>query len=295
MDTLPASARHDLTNDQWNLLKPLLPAQQHVGRPRYWSRRALINGILFRVRTGIPWRDLPERYGPWWRVYDLFTQYQRTGVWSTIHTQLLSQAHQNGQLSWEFSVDSTISRGHVHAAGARHDSHYRHREEPADHGFGRSRGGWSTKIHLAVDAGLCPVSCVLTPGQAGDGPQMTEVLDRVRVPAPGPGRPCSRPSRVLADKAYSSRRNRSYLRDRGIATTISQPADQVGHRLRRGSSGGRPPAFDPEVYARRNVVERCIGFLKHNRGCAMRFDKLAVQFYASVQVGCIRQWLKRLS
>ncbi|WP_420098154.1 transposase [Corynebacterium sp.] len=121
------------------------------------------------------------------------------------------------------------------------------------------------------------------------------MLDRVRVPTPGPGRPCITPLRVLADKAYSSRRNRSYLRGRGIAATISQPADQVGHRLRRGSAGGRPPAFDPEVYARRNVVERCFGFLKHNRGCAMRFDKLAVQFYASVQVGCIRRWLKRLS
>ncbi|WP_369008450.1 transposase, partial [Corynebacterium glyciniphilum] len=78
----------------------------------------------------------------------------------------------------------TTSRGHVHATGARHDSHHRHRDEPADHGFGRSRGGWSTKIHLAVDAGVCPVSCVLTPGQVGDAPQMPEVLDRVRVPTP---------------------------------------------------------------------------------------------------------------
>lgn len=117
MHTRPASARHDLTDDQWNLLKPLLPAQQHLGRPRSWCPRSLVNGILFQVRTGIPWRDLPERYGPWWRVYDLFTCYQRTGVWSKIHTQLLSQAHQNSRLSWEFSVDSTTSRGHVHATG----------------------------------------------------------------------------------------------------------------------------------------------------------------------------------
>ena len=122
-----------------------------------------------------------------------------------------------------------------------------------------------------------------------------QVLDRIRVARPGPGRPRSRPDRVLADKAYSSRANRSYLRCRDIKTTIPVKDDQVRHRQARGSRGGRPPAFDPEAYKTRNVVERCFNALKHKRGVATRYDKLAVRFEAAVQVANIDRWLKRLS
>lgn len=172
------------------------------------------------------------------------------------HTRLLTYAQEQGQLSWEVSVDSTTSRGHVHAAGARKDSATRHPTEPADHGFGRSRGGWSTKIHVGIDAGCGVLSFLITPGQAGNGPHLVPVLDKIRVPSGRRGRPRRRPVRVLADKAYSSRANRRYLRPRGIRATISQPKDQISHRKRRGSAGGRPPAFDPVVYRRRNAVER---------------------------------------
>lgn len=99
----------------------------------------------------------------------------------------------------------------------------------------------------------------------------------------------------VVDKAYSSRANREYLRSRGITATISQPKDQVANRKRRGSAGGRSPAFDPVAYRRRNVVERGINRIKQHRGCATRFDKLAVHFEATVQLAVIRYWLKRLS
>src|SRR5699024_2140276 len=134
----------------------------------------------------------------------------------------------------------------------------RHSGEPDHHGFGRSRGGWSTKIHVGIDADCGVMSVVITPGQAGDGPQMVPVLEKIRVPSTGRGRPRKRPERVLADKAYSSRANRKYLRSRGIKATISQPKDQVANRRRRGSAGGRPPAFDTAAYRRRNTVERGI-------------------------------------
>lgn len=180
-------------------------------------------------------------------------------------------------------------------SGARCDSPERVDGEPADHALGTSRGGWSTKVHLACDGYLQSVSFTLTAGQAGDAPQLTEVLDRIRVDQPGRGRPRARSNRVLADKAYSSRVIRECLQRRGIKTTIPIKDDQAKHRKARGHRGGRPPAFDVEVYKARNVVERCFNALKHKRGVATRYDKLAVRFETTVRIANIDRWLKRLS
>lgn len=115
-------------------------------------------------------------------------------------------------------------------------------DEPCDHGLGRSRGGFTTKLHLAVEQGQKPMSIVVTAGQRGDSPQFEPVLEKVRVPRIGPGRPRVRPDRVRADKAYASRTNRTYLRRRGICT-IPDKADQARNRQKLGSRGGRPFAF----------------------------------------------------
>ncbi|RNE49965.1 IS5 family transposase [Corynebacterium alimapuense] len=295
MPTLNVETRHDLTDTQWNVLEPLLPAPTHLGRPCRYRLRDLINGIRHRIRIGCPWRDVPARYGPWWRVYALFKTWQCSGMWAQIEATLQSKADAQGTLGWDLAVDSTTSRAHVHAAGARRDSPQHVEGEPADHALGRSRGGFSTKIHLACDGYLQSVSFTITAGQAGDSPQLTEVLDRIKVDRPGRGRPRTRPNRVLADKAYSSKAIRAHLRRRGIKTTIPVKEDQAKHRKARGHRGGRPPAFDAEVYKARNVVERCFNALKHKRGVATRYDKLAVRFEATVRVANIDRWLKRLS
>ncbi|MFJ8429648.1 IS5 family transposase, partial [Streptomyces sp. NPDC094021] len=121
------------------------------------------------------------------------------------------------------------------------------------------------------------------------------VMDGLRVPRAGAGRPRRRPDAVIADKAYSSRSIRQVLRRRGLRAVIPERADQKANRLRRGQAGGRPPAFDRELYKARNVVERCFNRLKQFRAIATRFDKLADRYRAGIHLASLILWLREPS
>ena len=158
--------------------------------------------------------------------------------------------------------------------------------------MGRSRGGLSSKVHVAAESDCRPVSRVTSAGQRHDSLGYLPMMDRIRIRRRGPGRPRTRPGRVLADKAYSSKAIRADLRRRGITATIPEPTDQIRNRNRRGRRGGRPPAFDATAYRRRNVVERAINKLKQNRAVATRYDKRDYVWRGTIDVAAIRIWLR---
>ena len=111
--------RHELTDEQFAKLAPLLPPERPTtGRPNK-DHRTVVNGILWRLRTGAPWRDLPERYGPWQTVYSRFRRWQRAGVWARVLAALQAAGDAAGELDWSLHfVDGTTVRAHPHAAGA---------------------------------------------------------------------------------------------------------------------------------------------------------------------------------
>ncbi len=148
------------------------------------------------------------------------------------------------------------------------------------------------KIDLAVDGQGRPLGLVLTSGNAADTSYFATVLDTISVRDGRPGRPRTRPDRVLADKAYTSAANRKFLTDRGIKVTIPEREDQKAGRARRGSKGGRPRGFDSESYKGRNVVERCFNKLKQWRGLATRYDKTARSYLAGLTLAAALIWTR---
>lgn len=152
----------------------------------------------------------------------------------------------------------------------------------------------TTKIHTAVDGNGRPLSVVVTGGQRNDQAMLAGVLDEIVVPRLGGGPARTRPDALIADRAYSSGSARRMLRGRRITAVIPQKRDEIAARQRRGSAGGRPPAFDEIRYKQRNLVERSFALLKQWRGLATRYDKLAIVYRAAVVLSACITWTRHI-
>src|SRR5262245_34649805 len=194
--------RYELSDDEWATMRPMLPSKTR-GVPRVDDRRVL-NGIFWVLRSGAPWRDLPERYGPRTTCYNRFVRWRKAGVWDRMMDAITAAHHGDIQM-----IDSTSVRAHQQAATARRGG------KDADHCAGRVRVGVTTKIHVFVEAQGLPIRLGLTTGQAHDGQIADTLLNQL-----GPH------TIVLADKAYDADRIRQLIQDQGATPNIPPKSNQ---------------------------------------------------------------------
>lgn len=246
-------ARAMISDTRWTLLFGALATLGIRATP---GLRKRLEAILWRMRTGAPWRDLPEFLGPWSSAYNQFNRWSKRGIWDRLFALVC------GELDHEWSfMDGTIVRAHQHAAGAR---------KGEDAAIGRSRGGLTTKIHMLADAHGNPASFEITEGQVHDMKRALALLEKC---APG--------TVLIDDKGYDSEPLREAARAKGITPCIPK---------RRGSS--RPnPEFDRHLYKLRHLVENLFAKLKAFRALATRYDKLKRNYAAVVCIACAWLWL----
>jgi transposase len=248
--------RHEISDEQWDAIKDLVPGKEGDPGATGKDNRLFINAILWIAKTGAPWRDLPERFGNWNSVFQRFNRWCKNGVFTTLMEKL--QDPDLGTLI----LDSTVIRAHQHAAGAEDSS----AEAEA---LGRSRGGFSTKIHVACDGMGKPVKIILTPGQVHDVTQ-------------GPALICgSEANKFLADKGYDSDAFIAEIESRGAEAVIPPRSNRLEQR-----------DYDKEEYKNRNVVERFINLIKQCRRVATRYEKTARNFLAMVSFASVFVLLK---
>ena len=163
--------RHQLADEPWELIADVFPPPARTGRPQR-NRREVVGGILWILRTGSPWRDLPEEFGPWKTVWDLFDTWNSDGTLDEIRHRLQAAKIEAGRIDAElWCIDGTHdSRGPLCGRGWKQGDP----DEPADHALGRSRGGFSTKLHSAVRQPGTPAALRTL---AGTGPR-NDLVDR---------------------------------------------------------------------------------------------------------------------
>ncbi|MFE1880600.1 IS5 family transposase [Streptomyces diastatochromogenes] len=160
--------------------------------------------------------------------------------------------------------------------------------------LGRSRGGRTSKVHLAADRKCRPLAFILTTGQAADSPQFIPVLKKVRVRG-SVGRPRIRPDAGRRGQGVLVPRNRAHLRKRRIKAVIPEKKDQAANRKKKGSRGGRPVSHDADLYKKRNTVERLINKLKAWRGIATRYAETPDSYLAGLHLRASMIWIKDLT
>ena len=237
-----------LSDAQWERVAPLLPGKSGDPGRSGKDNRLFLEAVLWLVRTGSPWRDLPETFGGWNTVFRRFRRWARKDIFERIFAVL------SGDPDFEYAlIDGTIVRVHQHGIGAKGGTHHQ--------AIGRSRGGLTTKIVALVDALGNLARFVLLPGQRHDSVGVEPLISGVEFDA------------LIADKAFDIDWIRADLNDRGALAVIPPKAD----RARRISC-------DFAMYRWRHLVENFFCTLKEFRRIATRYDKTDSSFAAAIHL-----------
>ena len=243
--------RHRLTDEQWRRIAHLVPGKPGDPGRSGKDNRLFVDAIVWMARTGTPWRDLSPFFGKWNSVFQRFNRWCKAGVFATVMEQL--QDPDLGALL----LDSTIIRAHQHAAGAEGST----AEVEA---LGRSRGGFSTKVHVACDGLGKPVKIILTPGQDHDVTQGPALVAETEA------------KKVIADKGYDSDELIAEIESTGAKAVIPPRSNRNTER-----------SYSKKDYKKRNVIERFMNTIKQCRRVATRYEKTARNFLAIVQLASI--------
>lgn len=246
-------ARRMLSDEQWSKLRTIMLEQGIYHKPKL---RKTVEGMLYRMRVGCPWRDLPKEFGCWNSIFQKFNRWSSKGKLMLIFKALV----QEPDLEWEF-IDSSIVKAHQHSAGAASEE---------NQAIGKSKGGNTTKIHMAVDAYGLPIDFEITGGEVHDCKVAPEFIEKL-----------PNADFTIADKGYDSEEVREIIRKKSSVPVIPRKSNS-----KTGNTG-----MDWCLYKYRHLVENLFARIKHFRALSTRFDKLKRNYVSVVAMACALLWL----
>lgn len=262
-------SRHELTDQQWEQIQPLLPKPiKRVGRPEVDPRKVL-NGIIFVLKTGCAWRDMPKKYGSYTTCWRRLKQWQKWGVWERIWRKLLKQLREEQKLDF--------SRGFL-------DGSFVASKRGGDF-IGRTKVGKGSKIMVVTERNGLPVGFHVESAQPHEIRLAEKTIQSVRIPSRR-GAPKRRFTELVADRAYHSASFRSFLRKLGTKPVIP-------YRKNTKKEKRRPPSLG-DGYKERWKVERCFAWMDNCRRLVVRYERYIQHYKAFCLLALILLCLNRL-
>ena len=248
-----------LDNKKWQKIYRFLQLTPSIYTGNEEKVRTFVEGVYWIMRTGAPWRDLPEKFGKWNSVFSRFANWSDKDVWEQMHEHFIDEP----DMEW-LLIDSTVTRAHPCAAGAPHKQ-----GGQAAQALGKSVGGFSTKIHVTVDALGNPLRLILTGGQANDAPQGINLLKGFDFEA------------AMADRAYDTNDIVNFILENEAQVVIPSKKNRTVQR-----------DTDWFLYKERHLVECFIGRIKHYRRIFTRYEKYATRYMAFLSFASALIWLQ---